>query len=151
MIVYDLLCGQKHRFEGWFASSEEYEQQRERTMVRCPLCDDADIERQLSAPNVHTGRSVERRPERASDEAPVSAPAAEGESREAVMLHAIRQMIARTEDVGAAFPEEARKMHYEEIEKRSIRGKATPEQAESLRDEGIEFLPVPDFLSGDSH
>jgi len=151
MIVYDLLCGQKHRFEGWFASSEEYEQQRERTLVRCPLCDDAHIERQLSAPNVHVGRSVERRTERAADETPVAPPAPDGESREAVVLQAMRQMIARTENVGAAFPEEARKMHYEEIEKRSIRGKATPEEAESLREEGLEFLPVPDFLAGDSH
>ena len=151
MIVYDLLCARKHRFEGWFASSEEYEQQRERTLVRCPLCDDADIERQLSAPNVHTGRSVEPRREQAAGESATPVVAASGQPSEAVVLHALRQMIARTEDVGAAFPEEARKMHYEEIEKRSIRGKATPEQAESMRDEGIEFLPVPDFLAGDTH
>ena len=142
MIVYDLVCAQKHRFEGWFASSDDYERQRGESMVRCPICDDAEVSRQPSA-NIQTGRA----PEPASAQPAATAPSPQ--DRTGAMLHALRQMIAQTEDVGGAFSEQARKMHYEEIEKRSIRGKATAEEANSLREEGIEFMPVPDILARD--
>ena len=141
MIVYDLVCAQQHRFEGWFASTEDYARQHERTMIRCPVCDDAAIERRPSA-NVQVGRAA--------------LPAAESESEteavtsgEAEALKLMRRLVANAENVGRAFPEEARKIHYDEAPKRGIRGQASPEEAESLRDEGIDFMSLPGFLTRD--
>ena len=141
MIVYDLVCAQQHRFEGWFASTEDYARQHEQTMIRCPVCDDAAIERRPSA-NVQVGRAA--------------LPAAESESEtetvtsgEAEALKLMRRLVANAENVGRAFPEEARKIHYDEAPKRGIRGQASPEEAESLRDEGIDFMSLPGFLTRD--
>jgi hypothetical protein len=141
MIVYDLICTQQHRFEGWFASADDFARQNEGTLVRCPICDDAAIERRPSA-NVHVGRAT--------------APAAERENITAVQiqpegeaLKALRQLIASSDNVGAGFAEEARKIHYEEVPKRSIRGQATREEAAELRDEGIDFMSLPNLLTRD--
>jgi hypothetical protein len=141
MIVYDLVCAQQHRFEGWFASTEDYARQHDQTMIRCPVCDDAAIERRPSA-NVQVGRAA--------------LPAAESESEteavtsgEAEAPKLMRRLVANAENVGRAFPEEARKIHYDEAPKRGIRGQASPEEAESLRDEGIDFMSLPGFLTRD--
>ncbi|HEX4523129.1 MAG TPA: DUF1178 family protein [Casimicrobiaceae bacterium] len=139
MIVYDLVCARQHRFEGWFASTEDYARQHEHTMIRCPVCDDVAIERRPSA-NVQVGRAA--------------LPAAEGESEtvtsgEAEALKLMRRLVANAENVGRAFAEEARKIHYDEAPKRGIRGQASPEEAESLRDEGIDFMSLPGFLTRD--
>jgi hypothetical protein len=139
MIVYDLACAHEHRFEGWFVSADDYARQHAATLIRCPVCDDAAIERRPSA-NVQVGRAV--------------VPAAERQSTavaggEAEVLQKLRRMIAQTDDVGAAFPEEARKIHYEETPARAIRGQATRDEAEALRDEGIDFLSLPSALTRD--
>jgi hypothetical protein len=143
MIVYDLACAQEHRFEGWFASADDYAQQRQRALVRCPLCDDDVIERRPSA-NVHVGRAS----------APMQAQTpAEGETPpkpnnvQAEVLRMMRTMIEQSVDVGAAFPEEARRMHYDEVPARSIRGSASPEETDALRDEGIDVLSLPAILT----
>ena len=142
MIVYELACAQAHCFEGWFASAEDYERQRESTMIRCPVCDNAAIERRPSA-NIQVGRAA----------APVATPAPATEAvavgGEAEVLKQLRRMVQSAADVGAAFPDEARKIHYEEVPKRSIRGQATSEEAEALREEGIDFLSLPAFLARD--
>lgn len=141
MIVYDLMCMQQHRFEGWFASADDFTRQNERTLVRCPICDDATIERRPSM-NVQVGRATAPAAER-EQTPPVQAPA-EGEA-----LKALRHLIAQSENVGAGFAEEARKIHYDEVPKRSIRGQATPAQAAELRDEGIDFMSLPNVLTRD--
>jgi hypothetical protein len=150
MIVYDLICAHRHRFEGWFASAEDFARQREQTLIHCPLCDDADIERCLSA-NVQIGRAAEPSSEQPKE--PASATQAkETTTLAAVDAHAlklIRHLIAQTENVGRAFPEEARKIHYDEAPKRSIRGQATSEEADALREEGIDFMSLPSFLTSD--
>ena len=138
MIIYDLVCSQQHRFEGWFASADEFALQRKSSLVRCPVCDDAVIERLPSA-NVQTGRATD--PE-ATEPIPVT-------GGEPETLKLIRRLIAASDDVGVAFPEEARKIHYEEAPKRSIRGQATREEADELRDEGIDFLSLPGILTRD--
>ncbi|HKE39486.1 MAG TPA: DUF1178 family protein [Casimicrobiaceae bacterium] len=145
MIVYELACGRSHRFEGWFASAEDYERQRQSTMIRCPVCDDAGIERRPSA-NIQVGRAP----------APVTNPPAEPQQTETVqvggeaeLLNQLRRMVRRADDVGVAFAEEARRIHYEEVPKRAIRGQATSEEADSLREEGIDFLSLPAFLTRD--
>jgi len=141
MIVYDLVCAQQHRFEGWFASTEDYARQHDQTMIRCPVCDDAAIERRPSA-NVQVGRAALPADESESETEAVT-------SGEAEALRLMRRLVANAENVGRAFPEEARKIHYDEAPKRGIRGQASPEEAESLRDEGIDFMSLPGFLTRD--
>ena len=141
MIVYDLICTHQHRFEGWFASADDFARQSEGTLVRCPICDDAVIERRPSM-NVQVSRATAPTAER--EEAPALQIQAEGEA-----LKALRQLIAHSDNVGAGFAEEARKIHYEEVPKRSIRGQATREEAAELRDEGIDFLSLPNALTRD--
>jgi hypothetical protein len=141
MIVYDLICTHQHRFEGWFASADDYVRQKERTLVHCPICDDAAIERRPSM-NVQVGRAMVPAAERES--AAVVPIQAEGEA-----LKALRKLIASSDNVGAGFAEEARKIHYEEVPKRSIRGQATSEEAAELRDEGIDFMSLPNVLTRD--
>ena len=141
MIVYDLVCAQQHRFEGWFASTEDYARQHDQTMIRCPVCDDAAIERRPSA-NVQVGRAALPPAETESETEAVTAGEAEA-------LKLMRRLVANAENVGRAFPEEARKIHYDEAPKRGIRGQASPEEAESLRDEGIDFMSLPGFLTRD--
>jgi hypothetical protein len=147
MIVYDLVCGSEHRFEGWFASANDFTLQKERELVRCPICDDADVERRPSA-NIQTGRAIA--PAGASS-GPDEAARTEVVTGEPDALRQLRKLIAATENVGCAFPEEARKMHYEESPPRSIRGQATHEEADQLREEGIDFLSLPPFLTRDKH
>jgi hypothetical protein len=141
MIVYDLVCARQHRFEGWFASTEDYARQHDQTMIRCPVCDDAAIERRPSA-NVQVGRAALPGAESKSETEAVT-------SGEAEALRLMRRLVANAENVGRAFPEEARKIHYDEAPKRGIRGQASPEEAESLRDEGIDFMSLPGFLTRD--
>ena len=143
MIVYDLICGHQHRFEGWFASADDFARQRKRTLIRCPLCDDAAIERRPSA-NVQVGRAAAPAEDRAEDGKEVAVAGGDGH-----VLKVMRRLIAETENVGRAFPEEARKIHYEEAPKRGIRGQATPDEAEALRDEGIDFMSLPSVLTRD--
>ena len=149
MIVYDLICAQQHRFEGWFGSSEEFTRQRGDALIRCPMCDDAKIERRPSA-NIQVGRAPMPAPETPS---PVAEHTEHKDTPvaniEAQALKVIRRLIAETDNVGRAFPEEARKIHYEEAPKRGIRGQATHEEADALREEGIEFMSVPDLFTRD--
>ena len=164
MKVLDLQCSQLHSFEGWFASEDDFQSQRVRGLVTCPLCADAAIIKKLSAPrlNLTTSRgerggglgrhtASESTPEK-SAAPPVSeavAPhaqethALEPAQLQAALLNMVRHVVANTEDVGASFPEEARKMHYGETEHRNIRGQASPQETEALLDEGISVLPLP--------
>ncbi len=150
MKVLDLRCAHGHGFEGWFGSEADFLQQQEAGQVECPLCGDKTIGRLPSAPRLNLGAV-------APTPSPTAAATASGSSAPATMQHvwmeAVRQVMARTEDVGERFPEEARRIHYGEVEARGIRGQATPEQREALQEEGIEVvaLPVPPALKGPAH
>lgn len=133
MKVLDLRCAHDHRFEGWFGSDDDWSSQQARQLVECPLCGDTAVERLPSAPRLHLSTGA------ASESVDVAKPsAAQGQ-----WLRALREVIARTEDVGERFAEEARRIHYGEIEQRGIRGRASREQTDALRDEGIEVMPLP--------
>jgi hypothetical protein len=153
MIVYDLICAHEHRFEGWFASADDFARQRGETMIRCPICEDAAIERTPSA-NIQVGRAPapaaesEAKPEAKPDAKP-EGPTKDVSGGEAEALKLLRRLIAKTENVGRAFPEEARRIHYDEAPQRGIRGQATHEEAEDLRDEGIDVMSLPGFLTRD--
>jgi hypothetical protein len=140
VIVFDLVCVHGHRFEGWFASGDAFAEQQGKKLVRCPMCDDHHVERLPSA-RVHVSKPSPAK----SDDVPTAA------GLPAEVLASLRELVRNTEDVGERFPEEARKIHYEEIPKRSIRGRASKEEAEALKEEGIEFAPLPPFLTGESH
>lgn len=153
MIVFNLSCAADHRFEGWFASGEDFDSQRGRGLLSCPLCGSADVNKQLSAPrlNLHAQPPEPKRaPARAGANAK-AAPEAGASQQMAVLSEqqqdALRVLIAEvlsnTEDVGERFAEEARRIHYKETEARAIRGVASREEAEALAEEGIEVAQLP--------
>ena len=148
MKVLDLRCGAGHGFEGWFASEEDYGSQRERGLLDCPLCGNADVTRLPSAPRLNLsgasspGHAHAPARERAPGDAPATSVAAGGEAAQRFM-DAVGELLANTEDVGSRFAEEARRIHYGESESKAIRGQTTPEERESLADEGIEVFTLP--------
>lgn len=149
MKVVNLQCGQGHAFEGWFASEDDLQAQRDAGLLDCPLCTSKDIVRLPSAPRLNL--SGAREPQLAS--APAAAEEAATPERhmvEALWMKAVRHVLHNTEDVGERFAEEARRIHYGESTERGIRGQATAEQKEALNDEGIEVfsLPVPAHFKG---
>ena len=151
MIIFELACGHGHRFEGWFASGEEFARQQERKLVSCPVCDDAHIERLPSA-RVAIAKGAARDnapPAEPTEERNTTTDAAVGLPTEALVK--LREMVRNTENVGRRFPEEARKIHYQEVPPRAIRGQASRDEAKALTDEGIEFTSLPSFLGGETH
>lgn len=147
MKVFDLCCESDHRFEGWFASEAEYERQMSASLVECPFCASHALRRLPSAPRLNLSQA---QPQRAAAP-PDSAQAREArEQLQAMWLQMARRVIENTEDVGASFAEEARKIHYREAEERAIRGTATADETAALADEGIEVftMPLPPALKG---
>lgn len=145
MIVLNLSCGNGHLFEGWFASADAFESQCRNGQVSCPVCGDAHIERRPSAPYVNTG-STAKRSDITSAAPPAQAPAAAPTLSPKAMAHVVallRQVGQASEDVGERFAEEARRMHYGEVETRCIKGQATGGDVAELLEEGIPVLPLP--------
>jgi hypothetical protein len=149
MIRYNLRCDRGHAFESWFQSSSAYESQEKRKLVSCPACGSVKVERAIMAPQVVSkkGRDSEVAPPAAPTEvaAPASTPLLMAQERELrAKLKELRDHIVKNADnVGERFPNEARKMHYGDIEHRPIYGEASPEEARSLIDEGVEVSPLP--------
>ena len=149
MIVFDLGCENNHRFEGWFASNEDFESQIGRKLLACPLCGTAKVSRLPHASHIRSGGK-----KRAAGAEPVAtAPQQYANIGNEVLTKLVEHIIENTEDVGAAFPEEARRIHYRESDERRIRGTASREEVDALRDEGIEVvaLPVPAHRLGKTH
>ena len=157
MIRYALRCERDHHFESWFQDSAAYDQQVKRKLVSCPVCESVRIEKAIMAPRIVSRKSRERAEQPRTEQvapaaAPETAPAAT-EATPLVMtqerelrakLKELRDHIVKNADnVGDRFPNEARKMHYGEIEHRPIYGEASPEEAKSLVDEGVEVSPLP--------
>jgi hypothetical protein len=133
MKVIDLRCSSGHRFEGWFASDEDFLEQNGRSLIECPLCADKVIVRLPSAPRLNLSGAREGAP----------APEDAAETLQGKWLQMVRHVIAHTEDVGERFADEARRIHYGETPERGIRGQASAEQRDALREEGIEVHPLP--------
>lgn len=142
MKVFNLQCSAAHRFEGWFASDEDYASQMERGLLECPLCADKAVQKLPSAPRINLGASQSPAGEAATDKLPVVSGDA-AQALQAAWLQMARHIVSQTEDVGASFAEEARKIHYGETEERGIRGQASREETEALLEEGINVLPLP--------
>ena len=156
MIRYALRCDRDHTFESWFQSSSAYESQVRRKLVSCPVCDSVKVEKAIMAPRI-VGKKGRESAEPVIAPAPAETPAATetpaagstslmmAQERELrAKIKELRDHIVKNADnVGEKFPNEARKMHYGEIEHRSIYGEASPEDAKELHEEGIEFHPLP--------
>jgi len=152
MIVFDLHCKDGHRFEGWFGSAKDFASQKKRGLLSCPTCGDSAIERGLSAPRLNMGAVEPKQPVQAP--AVQKTPDMEGKDPFAVaqMLYSrmLDEILTKSEDVGAKFPEEARKIYYQESPGRAIRGQATQDEHDALVDEGIpvaRFPILPDRLN----
>jgi hypothetical protein len=153
MIRYSLRCERGHEFESWFQSSSAYESQEKRKLVNCPACGSAKVERAIMAPQIvsRKGREIAA-PEPAAAPAPAteaatpaSTPLMMVQERELrAKLKELRDHIVKNADnVGERFPNEARKMHYGDIEHRPIYGEASPDDARALIEEGVEVSPLP--------
>ncbi|WP_295850233.1 DUF1178 family protein [Tardiphaga sp.] len=157
MIRYNLRCDRGHGFESWFQNSSAYDSQVRRKLVSCPNCGSAKVEKAIMAPQIgKRGRApIAAEPVAAASASTevttaTSTPlmmAQEAELR--AKIKELRDHVTRNADnVGEKFPDEARKMHYGDIEHRPIYGEASVDEARSLIDEGIEVSPLP-MLPGD--
>lgn len=132
MIVLNLACATQHRFEAWFRSNDDFQQQSAQGLLTCPVCGNAEIVRLPSSPHV-----------RRSDSTTEAKPAVQTQEAIRTLLHHVAEIARQAEDVGSRFPEEARKIHYEEAPARNIRGVASLEESRELLEEGIAVLPIP--------
>ena len=157
MIRYSLRCERGHAFESWFQSSSVYESQEKRKLVNCPACGSTKVERAIMAPQIVSRKGRDRTAPDAVP-APASVPVAGTEvaptgstpllmAQERELRAKIKELrdhiVKNADNVGERFPNEARKMHYGDIEHRPIYGEASPEEARSLIDEGVEVSPLP--------
>ena len=140
MIRYDLGCDQGHTFDGWFRDSATYDKQAKRGLVVCPVCESSKISKQLMAPGIPAKANTK------SDE-PARMFAAPTDPRQQMLLKMMRELRKQVKEnadyVGDKFADEARRIHYNEAEKRGIYGEATREDAKALVEEGIEVHPLP--------
>jgi hypothetical protein len=163
MIRYALNCEQGHSFESWFQNSAAYDKQVKRALVTCPVCGSAAVEKAMMAPRLAAGvargeaaepRPAPPNPAPAPPLQPAPMPPIPPKNQVAMISppeRELRQKLKELRDhvtknasyVGSRFPEEARKIHYGEAERRSIYGEASPDEAKELREEGIEFHPLP--------
>jgi hypothetical protein len=165
MIRYSLQCERGHAFESWFQDSSSFDKQAKRGLVACPMCDSVKVEKSIMAPQIpRKGRTAEQRAgeeklirasarrkkaeaaaaSAAAPEAPAPLAMAPQEAELRAKLKELRDHIkANADNVGEQFPEQARKMHYGEIEHRPIYGDASPTEAKALIEEGVEVMPLP--------
>ena len=172
MKVFNLCCSGDHRFEGWFASADDYERQLGQGLVECPLCGDREVRKLLSAPRLNLSASKVSPSEAAAQAAATQAEtktAEEGKGGAArsgargsaaasltprqmheMWVQLARHLVDNTEDVGTNFAEEARRIHYQEAPERGIRGVADAEERAALEDEGIDVFtfPMPQAMKG---
>ncbi len=148
MIHYQLRCSTDHEFDGWFKDSASFEAQAKRGLLECPTCGDSRVERALMAPMLPKKGNQKPEPAPSTGKAviPDQMPA-----QMRAMLHRLRDEVERNADyVGDEFADEARRIHNGESDARAIYGEATPEDAESLADDGIEIARIPWLPRADS-
>lgn len=155
MLVVDLHCEQGHDFEGWFASGDELTRQQHQGLLSCPVCGSHGIERRPSATRLNVSglkdaNVVPAREETASPDADPPRQADIVRALQSVYLQAVRHVVTHTEDVGARFADEVRRIHHGDAPERGIRGQASAQERAELRDEGIETLalPLPEGFDG---
>ena len=150
MILYRLRCRKGHEFEAWFQSSAAFDKQEKRGLLTCAQCGSSKVSKALMAPSITARRKRKAAAEKPAEDKSAGAPAEPQTQRVAAhreLATAMRKLRteieAKSEYVGPRFSEEARKIHYEEVPARGIHGEATAEEAKAMREEGIEFYPLP--------
>ena len=165
MKVLNLQCAHQHSFEGWFASEDAFQSQFAQGLVECPMCGDRQVQKLPTAPRLNLGvqslsgissdltvqepgsdpiGTTQPGEDNASGQlSAMRMPPGSGTAEQAAFLKALRHLMANTEDVGQRFADEARRMHYGDIESRNIRGQTSAREAMELLDEGIEVMPLP--------
>jgi hypothetical protein len=136
MIRFSLTCQNDHSFDGWFRDSEDFDKQKKRGLIACPDCGSVRVDKALMAPAVSTGRKREM----------MALAMSAAQKKAMAELKALSEKLRENADyVGDKFAEEARKIHFGETDPRGIYGEATPEEAKSLAEDGVEFMPIPVF------
>lgn len=151
MIRYALVCDRRHEFEIWFNNSADYDKQSKRGLVACPVCNSKNVDKAIMAPaisspkkrGVASAASVTSETPAETTSTPVAMISPQEQELRAKLKELRDHLTKNSDDVGKKFPEEARKMHYGEIEHRSIYGEASPDDARKMHEEGIEFHPLP--------
>ncbi len=133
MIRYALVCEHEHQFEGWFAASSDFDDQRERGLVECPVCASKAVRKAIMAPAV---AGTKKKGE--------VAPAAQTQAVVMEAMNRIREHVeANFDDVGDSFAKEARAIHEGKAEERGIYGQATPHEVKALVEDGVPVAPLP--------
>ena len=136
MIRFSLICDRDHEFEAWFRSNDDFDRQKKRGFVDCPACGSNRVGKALMAPAVSTGRKREK----------IALAMNEAQKNAMAEMKALSQKMRENADyVGDKFAEEARKIHFGETEARGIYGEATLDEAKSLAEDGVGFMPIPVF------
>ncbi len=136
MIRFSLNCDHEHTFEAWFRSNEDFDTQKKRGLVECPECGSKKVAKALMAPAVSTSRKQEK----------MALAMGDAQKQAMAQLKALSEKMRENADyVGDKFADEARKIYFGETEARGIYGEATPDEAKSLAEDGVEFLPIPVF------
>jgi len=146
MIKYTLACEHGHSFESWFQDSAAYDKQAKRGLVTCPGCGSAKVDKAIMAPRLggtRKGKKLAVEVPAAPERSPVAMLSPQENEIRAKLKELKEHLTKNADNVGAKFPEQARKMHYGEIEHRSIYGEASTDEAKALAEEGIEFHPLP--------
>lgn len=139
MILFDLKCSSDHVFEAWFPDSASYEKQVKAKTVECPICGDTKVTKAPMAPRISAKSNKSGAVEKQT-----SVMSADDQNKAMALLRELREHVeANCDYVGPDFPEEARKIHYGETEKRNIYGEATDDEAQALQDEGLEIGQLP--------
>lgn len=134
MIKFSLVCERDHAFDGWFRNSDDFDTQKKRGLVSCPMCHSAKVDKALMAPAVSTGKRREK----------MALTMGEEQKKMLAQFHEMgRKLRENAENVGDKFAEEARKIHFGESEARGIYGEASPEEVKGLIEDGVEFVPLP--------
>jgi hypothetical protein len=134
LIRFSLVCDSAHEFEGWFRSNDDFDAQLKRGFLDCPTCGSTKVEKALMAPAVSTGRNRET----------IALAMGEEQKKALAQLKAMTEKIRENADyVGDKFAEEARKIHFGETDPRGIYGEATLDEAKSLAEDGVSFMPIP--------
>jgi hypothetical protein len=146
MIVYDLSCPLAHHFEGWYESSDTFEKLKEQGLIECPTCHSKEINRLPSAPFIASSpskdESITSKSQPESSQGVTNSIAAKGDFMEILRQQIVQLINTNTEDVGSLFAETAKKIHYQEIPEKNIRGIATVDELQELQEEGIEILVI---------
>jgi hypothetical protein len=136
LIRFSLSCDHDHEFEAWFRSNDDFDRQKKRGLVDCPTCGSSKVQKALMAPAVSTGRKREK----------IALAMNDMQKKAMAEMKALSEKIRENADyVGDKFAEEARKIHFGEADARGIYGEATLEEAKSLAEDGVGFMPIPVF------